>query len=230
VSDEKEPAEEKAAEKTEEEAEEKVEEAEEKASPKYRFKCMEQKCTTRDCHIRPHVSVTFGDLSRWTVQGYIANIIGGLAIIPPEKETDPMTIETKRKSLKDGSEGTACIFFDEDANGCIIRYARPISCRTFPLEYNGSRFYLSSKNCPGVGQGEVTKDGLKEAKEIAEQDYKERVETMTALPAAYSLVMEPMIRQSAEAMERMSEEDRKQMEELISKSRETNPASDKDSD
>lgn len=206
------------------------EKAEEKSAPKYRFKCMEQKCTTRDCHIRPHVNVTFGDLSRWTAQGYIANIIGGLVIIPPEKETDPMTIETKRKPLKDESEGTACIFFDEDANGCVIRFARPISCRTFPLEYNGTKYYLGSKNCPGVGQGEVTKDALKEAKDLAEQDYKERVETITTLPAAYSLVMEPMIRQSAEAMERMSEDDRKQMEELLSRTRNSRPEDDKDSD
>ncbi|MFW9888949.1 MAG: YkgJ family cysteine cluster protein [Candidatus Thorarchaeota archaeon] len=215
MSDDKEPAEEK---------------EEEKAAPKYRFKCMEQKCTTRDCHIRPHVNVTFGDLSRWTVQGYIVNVISGLAIIPPEKETDSMTIETKRKPLKDESERTACIFFDEDANGCIIRYARPISCRTFPLEYNGTKYYLSSKNCPGVGQGEVTKNALKEAKELAEQDYKERMDTITTLPAAYSLVMEPMIRQSAEAMERMSEDDRRKMEELLSRTRETTPPDDKDSD
>jgi len=223
VSEEKEPAEQKVEEKTEETAGE-------KAAPKYRFKCLEQKCTTRDCHIRPHVSVTFGDLSRWTVQGYIANIIGGLEIVPPEEETDPMTIETKRKPLKVESEGTACIFFDEDANGCIIRYARPISCKTFPLEYNGTKYYLSSKNCPGVGQGEVTKGGLKEAKELAEQDYKERVETITTLPAIYSLVMEPMIRQSAEAMERMSEDDRKQMEQLLSRSRQGAPGSDRNSD
>ncbi|MFW9861067.1 MAG: YkgJ family cysteine cluster protein [Candidatus Thorarchaeota archaeon] len=223
MSDEKEPAEEKAEEETKEKAEDKT-------VPKYRFKCLEQKCTTRDCHIRPHVNVTFGDLSRWTVQGYIANIIGGLEIIPPEKETDSMTIETKRKPLKVESEGSACIFFDEDANGCIIRYARPISCRTFPLEYNGTKYYLSSKDCPGVGQGEVTKDGLKDAKELAEQDYKERVETITTLPAAYSLVIEPMIRQSAEAMERMSEDDRKQMEELLSRTRDVSPDSDKDSD
>jgi len=198
---------------------EEKETSEERGTPKYRFKCLEQKCTTRDCHIRPHINVTLADLSRWAVQGYIANIIVGLEIIPPEKETDPMTIETIRKPLKDDSEETSCIFFDEDANGCTIRYSRPISCRTFPLEYNGSKYYLSSKNCPGVGQGEVTKDALKEAKDLAEQDYKERVETITALPALFTLVMAPMIRQSTEAMERMSEEDRKRMDEILTKSK-----------
>jgi Fe-S-cluster containining protein len=172
--------------------------------------------------------VTIGDLSRWSAQSYIANIIPGLEIIPPEKETDPMTIETVRKPLQVEAEGTACIFFDEDANGCTIRYARPISCRTYPLEYNGTKYYLSTKNCPGVGQGEVTKDALKEAKELAEQDYKERVETITSMPAVYTLVMAPMIRQSTEAMERMSEEDRKRMDEILSKSNEESAKSEED--
>ncbi|MHA2140625.1 MAG: YkgJ family cysteine cluster protein [Candidatus Thorarchaeota archaeon] len=202
--------------------------SEDKDTPKYRFKCLEQKCTTRACHIRPNVNVTIGDLSRWSAQSYIANIIPGLEIIPPEKETDPMTIETVRKPLQVEAEGTACIFFDEDANGCTIRYARPISCRTYPLEYNGTKYYLSTKNCPGVGQGEVTKDALKEAKELAEQDYKERVETITSMPAVYTLVMAPMIRQSTEAMERMSEEDRKRMDEILSKSNEESAKSEED--
>ncbi|MFW9846981.1 MAG: YkgJ family cysteine cluster protein [Candidatus Thorarchaeota archaeon] len=193
--------------------------SDEKDKAKYRFKCLEQKCDTRDCHIRPHVNVTLGDLSRWSIQGYIGNIISGLQVVPPESENEPMTIETLRKPLKDDADNTACVFFDEEANGCIIRYSRPISCRTFPLEYNGSKFVLSSKNCPGVGKGEVTKDALKEAKELAEKDYNERVESITALPAVYTLIMAPMIRQSTEAMERMTEEDRKKMDEILSKSK-----------
>lgn len=165
------------------------------------------------------MNVTIGDLSRWSIQGYIGNIIAGLQIIAPESETDPMKIETIRKPLKDDSENTACVFFDEEANGCIIRYSRPISCRTFPLEFNGTKYVLSTKNCPGVGKGDVTKDGLKEAKELAEKDYNERIETITSLPGVYTLIMAPMIRQSTEAMERMSEEDRKKMDEILSKSK-----------
>ncbi len=194
--------------------------AEDKEKEKYSFKCLEQKCTTRECHIRPNVNVTLGDLSRWTAQGYIGHIVVGLTIVPPESESDLMTLETLRKPLKDESETTACIFFDEEANGCTIRYSRPISCRTFPLEYDGSKFYLSNKNCPGVGEGEVSKEALKEARDLAEQEFRERMDTIAALPAVYSLVMAPMVRQSAEAMERLSEEDREKMDEILAKSRE----------
>ena len=68
--------------------------------------------------------------------------------------------------------------------------------------------------------GDTLHDSIKEAKELAEQDYKERVETITSLPAIYTLIMAPMIRQSTEAMERMSEEDRKRMDEILAKSKE----------
>ncbi len=193
--------------------------AEDKEKVKYSFRCLEQKCTTRECHIRPNVNVTLGDLSRWTAQGYIGHIVVGLTIVPPESENDLMTLETLRKPLKDESEITACVFFDEEANGCTIRYSRPISCRTFPLEYDGSKFYLSNKNCPGVGEGEVSKEALKEARDLAEKEFRERMDTIAALPAVYSLVMAPMVRQSAEAMERLSEEDRKKMDEILAKSR-----------
>lgn len=191
--------------------------ADDSEKSKYSFKCLEQKCTTRECHIRPHVNVTLGDLNRWTVQGYIGHIIAGLRIVPPESEKDPFIIEAVRKPLKDDPDGTSCVFFDEDANGCTIRYARPISCRTFPLEHDGEKYFLSNKNCPGVGQGEVSKETLKESRDLAEKDYIERMETAAALPAIYSLVMAPMLRQSAEAMERLSEEDRKRMEDILSK-------------
>ncbi len=191
--------------------------AEDSEKVKYSFKCLEQKCTTRECHIRPKVNVTLGDLSRWTTQGYIGHIIAGLRIVPPECEKDSFFISTIRKPLKDNPDGTACVFFDEDANGCTIRYSRPISCRTFPLHYDGEKYFLSNKNCPGVGQGEVSKEALKESRDLAEKDYIERMETIAALPAVYSLVMAPMLRQSAEAMERLSEEDRKKMEDILSK-------------
>lgn len=191
--------------------------AEDSEKAKYSFKCLEQKCTTRECHIRPNINVTIGDLSRWTTQGYIGHIIVGLRIVPPESEKEPFVIETIRKPLKDDPDGTACVFFDEDANGCTIRYSRPISCRTFPLQHDGEKYFLGNKNCPGVGQGEVSKEALKESRDLAEKDYIERIETMAALPAVYSLVMAPMLRQSAEAMERLSEEDRKRMEDILSK-------------
>ncbi len=198
---------------------------------KYNFKCLESKCETKACHIRPRVGVTIGDLARWMNQGYIMNILPGIAIHMPESDKDSFYFETGRKPLASDSESTSCIFYNEQANACEIRYGRPISCQTYPLEFNGEKYTLSSKDCPGVGQGDVSKEVLQDARKLAEQEYKERIETMAALPAVYSVMMNQMIRQSAEAMQNLSEEDRKKMDEIITKSRgepaaEESPSSD----
>ena len=104
---------------------------------KYSFKCLESKCDTKACHIRPNINVTHGDIARWTKLGYIMNILPGLTLRLPQSEQDLISIEMLRKPLESDSETTACIFYNESANACEIRYSRPISCRTFPLEYNG---------------------------------------------------------------------------------------------
>lgn len=187
---------------------------------KYSFKCLEQNCPQRVCCTRPHVNVTFGDLSRWTTQNYLNHILHGITMNIEAAEEKGITLGTLRKPLSENSEQTACIFYDEEANACRIRFSRPISCRTFPLEHNGEKFYVTNKDCSGIGKGEVTKEALKEAKELAEKEYEERVRTATALPAIYSVVMGQMLRQSAEAMKDLSEDDRKKLDEIMSKRRE----------
>lgn len=189
---------------------------------KYSFKCLEQKCETKACHIRPKVLVTIGDFARWMTQGYIMNILPGISIHMPESEKDSFYFETARKPLESDPDATACIFYNEKANACEIRYGRPISCQTFPLEFNGEKYILSSKDCPGVGKGDVSKEALQEARDLAEKEYNERIETTMALPAVYSVMMNQMIRQSAEAMQDLSEEDRKKMDEILAKSKREN--------
>ena len=138
----------------------------------------------------------------------------------PESEKDAFYFETARKPLEADSEVTACIFYNEQANGCEIRYSRPISCQTFPLEFNGEKYHLSSKDCPGVGEGEVSKEALQDSRDLAEKEFRERTETTAALPAIYSVMMNQIMRQSAEAMQNLSDEDRKKMDEILAKSRE----------
>jgi len=187
---------------------------------KFSFKCLEQKCDTKACHIRQRINVTMGDIARWTGQNYLAQILPGVTLSMPSNESEPLALTTLRKPLESDPEQTACIFYHEESNGCTIRYARPISCRAFPLEYNGEKFYLSDKNCPGVGEGEINKDALKEVRDLAEQEYRERIETLAALPGVYSVFMGMMIRQSAEAMKDLSEDDKKHIEDIMSKSSE----------
>jgi hypothetical protein len=80
-----------------------------------------------------------------------------------------------------------------------------------------------------VGEGEVTKEALQEARNLAEQEFNERKETTVALPAVYSVMMNQMIKQSTEAMQNLSEEDRKKMDEIIAKSNEESSTEDETS-
>lgn len=186
------------------------------AKKKYSFKCLEQDCETQACHLREHVNVTIDDLARWTQAGYLQNVLPGLVFNLPESENGSITIETRRKDLEN-QDGAACIFYHEDSNACEIGYSKPISCQTYPLKYNGDKFYVSDRNCPGVGEGEVTKEVLKKAKQKAEQDFHERQKTQASLPALYSLVMGQLMQQSAQAMQNLSDEDRKRIEDIMSK-------------
>jgi Fe-S-cluster containining protein len=159
---------------------------------------------------------------------YIMKILPGITIHMPVSEHDSFYLETLRKPLESDPESTACIFYNEQANSCEIRYDRPISCQTFPLIFNGENYVLSSKDCPGVGQGEVTKEALQEAKRMALQEFNERRDSTAALPAIYSVMMTQMMKQSAEAMQNLSEEDRKKMDEIISKSKEEEDSTSED--
>jgi len=135
----------------------------------------------------------------------------------PQSETDALILVTARRQLKKDASKTACVFYHEESNACSIRYARPISCRTFPLQFAGENFVLSNKECSGIGKGEVARDALKEARNTAELEFKERLETEKTLPGLYTVFMSLMLRQSAEAMKDLSDEDRKRIDEIMSR-------------
>jgi Fe-S-cluster containining protein len=189
------------------------------ANKKYSFKCLGQNCETQACHFREQVNVTIDDLARWTQAGHLQNILPGLRFNLPQSENEPIAIETRRKDLED-QDGTACIFYHEESSACEIGYNKPISCQTYPLKYNGKKFYVSDRDCPGVGEGEVTKEALKEVKEKAEQDFHERQRTQASLPALYSLIMGQLMQQSAQAMQDLSEEDRKRIQDIMARQEE----------
>ncbi|MDF1537863.1 MAG: hypothetical protein P1Q69_03065 [Candidatus Thorarchaeota archaeon] len=186
---------------------------------KYNFKCLGQECETQACHTRHQVRVTIGDLSRWTSQNQLNYVLGGVGIFPDAEDDKMLTMAMFPKPLKGDPEKKACIFYNEESKSCNIAYFKPISCRTYPLEYDGSKYYVSDKNCLGVGKGEVTKESLKVAKELAEQDYNERMTTRHVLPAFYNVIMNMIALQNQVAMGALSEEDRQALDKIMSKTK-----------
>ncbi|MFW9918704.1 MAG: YkgJ family cysteine cluster protein [Candidatus Thorarchaeota archaeon] len=191
---------------------------------KYSFKCLEKECETQACHTREQIRITLGDLSRWTASGQLQHVIDRFVIFPDKEDQNHIAIAAFQKPLKENPEKRACIFYDEETKSCGIMYSKPISCRTYPLEYDGSRFYVSDKNCPGVGKGEISKESLKTARDLAEQEYNERIFTRHVLPGFYSVIMNTVAIQNQMAMSNLSEEDRAKLEELMSKAVPEQPA------
>ncbi len=184
---------------------------------KYSFKCLEKECETQSCHTREQIRISLGDISRWTAAGQLQHVIDRFVIFPDKDEPGHLAIAAFQKPMKANPEKRACIFYDEESKSCGILYSKPISCRTYPLEYDGSKFYVSDKNCPGVGKGEVSKEALKVARDLAEQEYSERIFTRHVLPGFYSVIMNTVAIQNQMAMSKLSEEDRAKLEELMSK-------------
>ncbi len=184
---------------------------------KYNFKCLGHECDTQACHMRKEVGVTIGDITRWTSKGQLVNTVGRIWVTVDKNEPQSFAMTMFPKKLKSDPEKVACSFYDEESKTCEIDSFKPISCRTYPLQYDGKKFYVSDKNCPGVGKGEITKEALQTAKSLAEQDYNERMMTRHVLPGLYNVIMNTLMIQNEAAMKDLSKEDKSKLEEIMSK-------------
>ncbi len=200
--------------------EEKEEETEEKGKPsKFKFEC--QKCGAC-CQNRDAIPVTFSDLARWTKQGSFMTIIlphlelkgvsdedqlGQLALIP----------YIKMKDEDENGKGN-CPFFDDENKICNIYFTIPLFCKTFPLYFNGEKYYVSDPTCLGINKGEMTKEKLLEMRNTAVQDFNERADTTIAMIPLQGLFIRHFMKQSQEQINKMSDEDKKKLDELLKKS------------
>ncbi len=80
-----------------------------------------------------------------------------------------------------------------------------------------------TKDCAGIGKGSMTKESLKEMRNQAKLDFECRTRTSSALPMIQMLFLQFFQKQSQEAMGQLSEEDRKKIDEILSKGKEGVP-------
>jgi Fe-S-cluster containining protein len=210
-----------------------------KPKAKFTFKCTrDDKC----CLARGPIPLTFWDLEMWARNGVVANFMpyldiyqkpdGGIDLIlkplPPKKEDDdkkeprdpfsPVPIEELLEEK--------CPLYNIDKKQCLVYDNRPLSCRTYPLEYDGKNFKVVDVDCPGIGEEGMTKEELTEMRENAKLMNYELTRIRIALPVLNQLIsqkiMMDLMRQNIEAMSKMSEEDRSKLDEILGKSRDTN--------
>ena len=209
---------------------------EEKPKAKFTFKCT--RCDNC-CSARGPIPITLWDLEMWARNGVVANFMpyldiynkpdGGIDLIlkplaPPPKEgeeekttKDPFATAPIEELLD-----VKCPLYNKDDKKCLVYENRPLSCRTYPLEYDGKNFIVVDADCPGVGNGEMSTDELKEMRDTAKTMHYELTRMRIALPVLNQLIsqkiMMDLMRQNMEAMSKISEEDRSKLDEIFKRS------------
>ncbi len=138
--------------------------------------------------------------------------LGQLALIP----------YVKMKDEDENGKGT-CPFYDEENKICNIYFTLPLFCKTFPLYFNGEKYYVSDPTCPGIGKGEMTKEKLQEMRNTSVQDFNERADTTIALIPLQGLFIRHFMKQSQDQIDKMSAEDKDKLDDLLKKSQDDTP-------
>ena len=206
---------------------------EEKPKAKFTFKCTRcDKC----CIARGPIPITMWDLELWAKNGVVANFLPYLDIyskpdgltdlilkpLPQPKEaaetaTSNAFAETPTEELLDEK----CPLYNKDQKTCLVYDNRPLSCRTYPLEFDGKNFSVVDVDCPGIGEEGMTKEKLKEMRETAKLMNYELTRMRIALPVLNQLIssnfMKMLMKQQMEAMSKMSPEDKEKLDDIFKK-------------
>ncbi len=221
---------------------EKSEEKDKEEEPKTKFTF---KCTRCDkcCLERGPIPITFWDLELWARNGVIANFMPYLDIYqkpdgvmdlilkplppPPEEGDDPSKKEPFSITPIEDLLEVKCPLYNQNEKNCLVYDNRPLSCRVYPLEFDGKNFSIVDVDCPGVGEEGMTKDELKEMRDSAKTMYYELTRIRISLPVLNQIVsqkvMMDLMRQNLEAMSKMSDEDRAKLDEIFKKTGENTP-------
>ena len=143
-----------------------------------------------------------------------------LAEEEPEEEKEPDIDEVR------------CPLFNLEKRECLVYEYRPLSCRTYPLEYDGEGFNIVDEdNCEGIGKEPMTKEELKEMRDNAKLAFNQMATMKISIPVLFNvigkdpllkqqiqqeLIME-MMQQQQKAMESMDPEDKKKLDEILQK-------------
>ncbi len=214
------------------------ERTDDKAKAKFTFKCT--RCDNC-CSARGPIPITLWDLEMWARNGVVANFMpylsiyqkpdGGIDLILKPLAPPPMEGE-EEKTNKDPFGNVPieellnvkCPLYNKDEKKCLVYDNRPLSCRTYPLEFDGKNFIVVDADCPGIGEEGMTKEELKEMRETAKTMHYELTRMRIAIPILNQLIsqkiMMDLMRQNMEAMSKMSDEDRQKLDEIFKKSSE----------
>ena len=214
--------------------------ATEETKAKFTFKCT--RCDNC-CLTRGPIPITFWDIELWAKNGVVANFLPYLDIYHKPDGGIDLIFKPLPPSPKEGEEKTPrdpfgnvsiedlleekCPLYNKDQKQCLVYDNRPLSCRTYPLEFDGKNFTVVDVDCPGIGEKGMSKEDLKGMRETAKQMFYELTRMRISLPVLSQIisqkVMMDLMRQNMEAMSKMSDEDRAKLDEILKKEKEPQP-------
>lgn len=188
-----------------------------KTAPKFIYECQRDGHSCRD---RNYVEVTLADLRAWTEDQTLASLFHHLRLVAVGRPYLDVVLASDAgvKAHEEGDQRfEGCPLFDEENKICNIYHSMPLYCRSFPLGYNGSNFYIKDRECPGIGKGDMTTERLKAHRDAARQELEARRECGLLLPSLQGLFTRFFVEASTRALDAMSPEDRKNLEEIMAK-------------
>lgn len=218
------------------EKEEDEETTEEEQKAKFTFKCTKcDKC----CLARGPIPITMWDLELWAKNGVVANFLSYLDVYtkpdgltdlilkplaPPKEDSEKTAPNTFGETPIEALLEEKCPLYNKDQKTCLVYENRPLSCRTYPLEFDGKNFSVVDVDCPGIGEEGMTKEELKEMRETAKSMNYELTRMRIALPVLNQIIssnfMRILMKQQVEAMSKMSDEDKAKLDEIFRKNQE----------
>jgi len=209
---------------------EKVEGEEKK---KYIFNCT--KCGNC-CLNRGPIPLVMDDLIMWAKNNVVANMMpylqflktpyGTIDLVMSRTNKNPYDFLQKKEGDEEEEEETkdiSCPMYNKETKECLIYDNRPLSCRTYPLEFDGQKFLVvDTEDCEGIGNGETTNEERKEMRDLAKSMNVKLTEMRIAMPilaqAFQPFVLNEIMdaqKRYMEAMEKMSPEEREKVEQQM---------------
>jgi Fe-S-cluster containining protein len=185
--------------------------------PKFVYECV--RCG-HSCVDRNFVEVTLADLRTWAEDQSLTAIFPYLRLMAvgrPYLDIVMASDEGAEAFLKGDHEHAGCPMYDADNELCNIYHSLPLYCRSFPLAWNGSGYFLKDRECQGIGNGTMTKERLEAHRKAARDELEARRECGILLPTLQGVFTRFFVEASTKTLEAMSEDDRRELEELLAK-------------
>ena len=219
--------------KEESEAKEEVkvdgEKSEGEEKKKYIFNCT--RCGNC-CLNRGPVPLVMDDLIMWAKNNVVANMMPYLQLIKTPYGTIDLVMSRTNKNPydflqkkenedeKEESKDLSCPMYNKETKDCLIYDNRPLSCKTYPLEFDGQKYMVvDTEDCEGIGNGETSNEERKEMRELAKSMNIKLTEMRISMPilaqAFQPFVLNEIMdaqRKYMEAMEKMPPEEREKVE------------------